>query len=226
MDFIKNFKGSKQKFEWIKIINSKLIFIIFILSALTGCGGGGGTDEINIVQPTETAAQKSMSTMNDIAKFLRLEVAQKAESEALISSALTSSNQYVPAAGDILNFGFHNNNYNFTSQYTLDTENSTNDALVYKHVFTNDDIGKTNNATMTITKTTDGIMMTEDLGDNHNKFEYVLRNNEVDEYSYDASGNKVFEARITPGASTDSFEVTAADGSLIQVYTNASVVKK
>ena len=125
MDFIKNFKGSKQKFEWIKIINSKLIFIIFILSALTGCGGGGGTDEINIVQPIETAAQKSMSTMNDIAKFLRLEVAQKAEAQALIASALTSSNQYVPAAGDILNFGFHNNNYNFTSQYTLDIENST-----------------------------------------------------------------------------------------------------
>ena len=209
----------------IKLLNI-IILTLIMLSALTGCGGGGGTDEINIVQPTETAAQKSMSTMNDIAKFLRLEVAQKAEAQALISSALTSSNQYVPAAGDILNFGFHNNDYNFTSQYTLDIENSTNDALVYKHVITNDDIGKTNNATMTITKTTDGIMMTEDLGDNHNKFEYVLRNNEVDEYSYDASGNKVFEARITPGASTDSFEVTAADGSLIQVYTNASVVKK
>ena len=209
----------------IKLLNT-IILTLIMLSALTGCGGGDGTDEINIVQPTETAAQKSMSTMNDIAKFLRLEVAQKAEAQALIASALTSSNQYVPAAGDILNFGFHNNNYNYTSQYTLDIENSTNDALVYKHVITNDDIGKTNNATMTITKTTDGIMMTEDLGDNHNKFEYVLRNNEVDEYSYDASGNKVFEARITPGASTDSFEVTAADGSLIQVYTNASVVKK
>ena len=209
----------------IKLLNI-IILTLIMLSALTGCGGGGGTDEINIVQPTETAAQKSMSTMNDIAKFLRLEVAQKAEAQALIASALTSSNQYVPAAGDILNFGFHNNNYNYTSQYTLDTENSTNDALVYKHVYTNDDIGKTHNATMTITKSADGIIMTEDTEGNHNKYEYVLRNNELDRYNYDASGNKVFAARITPGASNDSFEVTNADGSEIQVYTNASVVKK
>ena len=209
----------------IKLLNT-IILTLIMLSALTGCGGGGGTDEINIVQPTETAAQKSMSTMNDIAKFLRLEVAQKAEAQALIASALTSSNQYVPAAGDILNFGYHNNNYNFTSQYTLDTENSTNDALVYKHVFTNDDIGKTNNYTMTITKSADGIVMTEDAEGKKSKFEYVLRNNELDRYNYDASGNKVFAARITPGASTDSFEATSADGSIIQVYTNASVVKK
>ena len=225
MDFIKNFKGSKQKFEWIKIINSKLIFIIFILSALTGCGGGGGTDEINIVQPIETAAQKSMSTMNDIAKFLRLEVAQKAESEALISSALTSSNQYVPAAGDIMSFGYHDTFKNATYSYTLDTKNSTSDTLVYNENDVNDDIGKAlPTQTMTVTKTANGILVKHSYDEF--SLEYVLGPNSVDVAKVAKDGTKTAEERLVPGASTDSFEAFSADGSQIIPYTNVSVVKK
>ena len=39
-------------------------------------------------------------------------------------------------------------------------------------------------------------------------------------------GAKTAEERLVPGASTDSFEAFAADGSQIIPYTNVSVVKK
>ena len=198
-----------------------VVLILIVLFSFNGCG----TDEINIVQPTETAAQKSMSTMNDIAKFLRLEVAQKAEAQALIASALTSSNQYVPAAGDILNFGYHNSVDNATYSYSLDTKNSTNDTLVYNEIDVNDDIGKTEPpATMTVTKSANGILVKHSYSEV--SLEYVLGPNSVEVSRITKDGTKTLSEKLVPGASTDSFEAFAADGSEIIPYTNVSVVKK
>lgn len=171
-----------------------------------------------------TAASSSSAEVSDSPamqdlknQFDFLGITQSSKASALAKTAYTAK------SGDIQQYNYTYDFYNYSTEEVLNVDKSSADTLVYDYKETDNATGDVSNGTMSYTKTKEGLL----IKDSERSYS-VLRvqmNDYIMEYAISADGSKKECGRLYPMFNGKITE-TAADGTNPKTLSNFNVIIK
>lgn len=205
-------------------------FIMLALSAMGGASSCSNSTDNQVV--IETLADSSVQNkVYNMISFLGLTVTQSS-SNGKISNQASESNDacienVIINAGDLIEFGYHDDYENVDTKLKINKNLSTKDTIIFDGTSKNLESGQVFNIRHTFAKTADGLTIKKaPLDDDNNGFtyKYVSANDGVLEYRIKADGTGVYQRKYVANTET-SITAVNKDG-VTHDLTNISIFKK